>query len=74
MEKLLHHMSRQFTFFSYNWRNTMKKQNKKELILKHIKSLSILCFEDNKTNQVLYDSTLKDLVDNVIYVDDEYGY
>jgi len=52
----------------------MKKQNKKELILKHIKSLSILCFEDNKTNQVLYDSTLKDLVDNVIYVDDEYGY
>ena len=39
-------------------------------ILEHIKSLNILCVEDSKTTQILYNSFLEDVVKSVTFADD----
>jgi len=41
----------------------------------YLQSLTLLCVEDNKTTQVLYESILEDLVKEIIFADDgEEGY
>lgn len=38
--------------------------------LEYIKTLNILCVEDDKTTQTLYDSLLEDIVQSVVFADD----
>ncbi|MCD4667632.1 MAG: fused response regulator/phosphatase [Sulfurimonas sp.] len=43
--------------------------------LEYLKNLTLLCVEDNKTTQILYDSIFEDIVKEVIFADDgEDGY
>ena len=43
--------------------------------LEYLKSLTLLCVEDNKTTQIIYDSIFEDLVKEVIFADNgEDGY
>ena len=39
-------------------------------ILEYLSSLTLLCVEDNKTTQIIYDSIFEDLVKEVIFADD----
>jgi len=41
-----------------------------KVVLEYIKSLTILCVEDNKTTQILYQSILEDVVGELIFADD----
>ena len=44
-------------------------------VLEYLKSLTLLCVEDNKTTQLLYEAIFEDLVDNILFADDgEEGY
>ena len=49
----------------------MPKQliNVDESALEYIKSSTLLCVEDNKTTQILYESIFEDLVDHIIFAD-----
>lgn len=38
--------------------------------LEYLKSLTLLCVEDNKTTQIIYDSIFEDLVKDIIFADD----
>ena len=42
----------------------------KRTTLEYIKTLNILCVEDNKTTQVLYDALLEDIVNSVVFAND----
>jgi CheY-like chemotaxis protein len=44
-------------------------------VLPYLKSLTLLCVEDNKTTQLIYDSIFEDLVEKIVFADDgEDGY
>jgi len=38
-------------------------------VLEYLKSLTLLCVEDNKTTQIIYDSIFEDLVKEIIFAD-----
>jgi CheY-like chemotaxis protein len=49
--------------------------DEKDTVLEYIRSLKLLCVEDNKTTQILYESILEDVVGELIFADDgEDGY
>ena len=53
----------------------MKKDILDTSTLEYLKSLTLLCVEDNKTTQLLYTSIFEDLVKNIIHADNgEDGY
>jgi len=41
-----------------------------EEVLEYLKSLTLLCVEDNKTTQIIYDSIFEELVKEIIFADD----
>ena len=41
-----------------------------EVILEHISKFSVLCIDDNKTTQILYDAILEDMFKHVIFAYD----
>ena len=44
-------------------------------VLEYLKSLTLLCVEDNKTTQLIYNSIFEDLVKNIVYANNgEEGY
>lgn len=44
-------------------------------VLTYLKSLTVLCVEDNKTTQLIYNSIFEDLVEKIVFADDgEDGY
>lgn len=44
-------------------------------VLEYLKSLTLLCVEDNKTTQLIYDSIFEDIVNEIIFADNgEDGY
>jgi CheY-like chemotaxis protein len=44
-------------------------------VLAYLKSLTLLCVEDNKTTQLIYDSIFENLVEKIVFADDgEDGY
>ena len=43
--------------------------NEDTSVLEYIKSLTLLCVEDNKTTQLLYASIFEDYIDNIIFAD-----
>ena len=45
----------------------MKKMKENNQELEHLKSLTLLCVEDNKTTQILYESALEDTVKEIIF-------
>ena len=46
-----------------------------EIERQYLLALKILCVEDNKTTQILYDSILEDVVEDITFADDgEDGY
>ncbi|MEA2100514.1 MAG: response regulator [Campylobacterota bacterium] len=47
--------------------NTMDEDN---TVLQYLKTLTLLCVEDNKTTQIIYDSIFEDFVKEIIFADD----
>lgn len=50
-------------------------ENEDPSVLEYIKSLRLLCVEDNKTTQMIYESIFEDFIENIIFADNgEDGY
>lgn len=53
----------------------LKNIEQDESVLEYIKSLTLLCVEDNKTTQLIYDSIFEDKIKKIYFADDgEDGY
>ena len=48
----------------------MENINEDYVIVENMKTLTLLCVEDNKTTQVIYNSIFEDLVKEIIFADD----